>query len=322
MSSIIQVEKDRYNILTLEQCIEFKKNNINPLTKRLITNKKRIEYITKKCDELKKNTSRAKQSTSSSSGPGAKTKASTKAKLTEIEKFLQGSITSMIILYENVPLPDNPNFEKYFKELTKYEIVVDTTRSSSSKECPICLGNFKEKESSNPRIALGKCKKHSFHLECIKKCYKTHEKSLTCPICKEIYGELHGNQPNGSMTIKHYNYNILSNTKAIQIDYYTPAGVNFLNIDTESLVNYKTDTRTAFLPLNDEGIQILKLFIKAYKRGLILTIGTSITRNEQNVVVWNGIHHKTSLVRKSVYGYPDVGYFTRVTDELKFKGIE
>jgi chorismate mutase len=54
MSSTKKYEKGPYNILTLEQCEEFKKNHINPLTKKPITDPKRIEYIVKKCDELKK----------------------------------------------------------------------------------------------------------------------------------------------------------------------------------------------------------------------------------------------------------------------------
>jgi deltex-like protein len=321
MSSSKRFDNDLNNNFNLNDCKDFKKSHINPLTNRLITDKKRIEYLTKKCDELLKNNTIAgtKQSTSSSSGPGAKTNAT--KKLTEIEKLFKGSIDNMVIHYKNTPSINNPNFKKYFKELTNYK-KVNSTSSSSSKECAICLGDFKEKESSNPRIELGECKKHSFHIKCIEKCYKPFEKCLTCPICKKKYGELRGNQPNGTMTIKLLNINILNNTKAIQIEYRTPSGLQFLNNDTGSLVDYPFDYRIAYLPLNDEGKIILNKFIKAYNRGLILTIGTSLTRNISNVVVWNGIHHKTSSISGSPYGYPDVQYFTRVTDELKFKGIE
>jgi deltex-like protein len=42
-------------------------------------------------------------------------------------------------------------------------------------------------------------------------------------------------------------------------------------------------------------ITILQLLQKAFQARMTFTIGTSVTTGDQNVVVWNDIHHKTSM---------------------------
>ena len=66
----------------------------------------------------------------------------------------------------------------------------------------------------------------------------------------------------------------------------------------------------------------MKLLRTAFERRLTFTVGTSITTGETNTVVWNGIHHKTSVQGgTSHYGYPDKTYFSRVKEELAAKGV-
>jgi len=50
----------------------------------------------------------------------------------------------------------------------------------------------------------------------------------------------------------------------------------------------------AYLPATAEGEEICKLLHEAFNAGLIFTIGKSHTTGEDNVVIWNDIHHKTS----------------------------
>jgi deltex-like protein len=72
-------------------------------------------------------------------------------------------------------------------------------------------------------------------------------------------------------------------------------------------------TRTAYLPDTPEGKEVLYLFKEAFDRKLIFTVGRSVTTGLDNQVIWNGIHHKTSLSGgSSNFGYPDPTYFTRV----------
>eukprot|EP00914_Ancora_sagittata_P029308 GHVO01057910.1.p2 GENE.GHVO01057910.1~~GHVO01057910.1.p2 ORF type:complete len:154 (-),score=52.33 GHVO01057910.1:264-725(-) len=64
------------------------------------------------------------------------------------------------------------------------------------------------------------------------------------------------------------------------------------------------------------------MLAEAFKQGHTFSVGTSLTTGRSDVVVWNGIHHKTSPTGGiQMYGYPDSTYMTRVTDELKQFGI-
>lgn len=57
---------------------------------------------------------------------------------------------------------------------------------------------------------------------------------------------------------------------------------------------YKSTHRTAYLPDNKEGREILQLLRRAFSQKLIFTVGQSHTTGEQNVITWNDIHHKTA----------------------------
>ena len=52
-------------------------------------------------------------------------------------------------------------------------------------------------------------------------------------------------------------------------------------------------------------------------------MGFSVTRNQDNVIAWNGIHHKTNTSGGSArFGYPDDTYLKRVKEELALKGLK
>ena len=59
-------------------------------------------------------------------------------------------------------------------------------------------------------------------------------------------------------------------------------------------ISFPGTHRTAYLPDNKEGNEVLQLLQKAFERKLIFTIGRSVTTGRDNQVVWNGIHHKTN----------------------------
>uniref|UniRef100_A0A4W2FGM5 E3 ubiquitin-protein ligase n=1 Tax=Bos indicus x Bos taurus TaxID=30522 RepID=A0A4W2FGM5_BOBOX len=81
--------------------------------------------------------------------------------------------------------------------------------------------------------------------------------------------------------------------------------------------------RTAYLPDNKEGNEVLRLLRRAFDQKLIFTVGESRTLGVSGVITWNDIHHKTSRTGGSQrYGYPDPDYLKRVKQELKDKGIE
>uniref|UniRef100_A0A673T5I6 E3 ubiquitin-protein ligase n=1 Tax=Suricata suricatta TaxID=37032 RepID=A0A673T5I6_SURSU len=81
--------------------------------------------------------------------------------------------------------------------------------------------------------------------------------------------------------------------------------------------------RTAYLPNNKEGKEVLTLLRRAFDQKLIFTVGESRTLGKSDVITWNDIHHKTSRYGgPERFGYPDPDYLKRVKQELKDKGIE
>jgi len=69
-------------------------------------------------------------------------------------------------------------------------------------------------------------------------------------------------------------------------------------------------------------VQVLELLAEAWRRRLTFTVGTSATTGEPNTVVWNEIHHKTSVHNDRGHGYPDPNYLDNVVAELAAQGVE
>ena len=82
------------------------------------------------------------------------------------------------------------------------------------------------------------------------------------------------------------------------IDYYFPPGSQGREHPNPGR-RYDGTQRTAYLPDNREGNEVLQLLKRAFDARLVFTIGTSVTTGLKNQITWNDIHHKTS-----VYGGP------------------
>ncbi|NWW10074.1 DTX3L ligase, partial [Oreocharis arfaki] len=188
------------------------------------------------------------------------------------------------------------------------------TEEKEEDMCVICRDKIKNKKT------LEKCK-HAFCKSCIDSAmaYKP-----ACPVCNTVCGVLKGNQPEGTMSTRTVRFSLpgYPDCDTIQIDYFMEGG-----IQTSSHPNpgqrYGRTHRTAYLPDNKEGREILQLLKRAFDQKLIFTVGQSRTTGEQNVITWNDIHHKTAVEGGPThFGYPDPSYLQRVRSELKAKGIE
>ncbi|XP_038143939.1 E3 ubiquitin-protein ligase DTX3L-like [Cyprinodon tularosa] len=181
--------------------------------------------------------------------------------------------------------------------------------------CLICLSQFTNKEQL-------RCK-HAFCKDCLQKAVQ-HSGPI-CPICKDVFGVVKGNQPEGTMKWKKHNYADLPGFPGcgyIEISYYIPGGLQTENHPKPGQY-FAGTTRTAYLPDNKEGNEVLHLLKKAFDQKLIFTVGASRTTGMENAVTWNDIHHKTSMTGgPQCFGYPDETYLSRVKEELKAKGIE
>ncbi|XP_039519199.1 E3 ubiquitin-protein ligase DTX3L-like isoform X2 [Pimephales promelas] len=212
------------------------------------------------------------------------------------------------------------NFRRQSEADTGFnEELKDNSRHNSKdaqaeeETCVICMDSFTDKK----KLKCG----HEFCRDCISESEK--RMGLICPVCKEVYGKLEGNQPNGNMKVTKTGMRLpgYPDCGTIEIYYDIPDGVQ-----TEKHANpgkrYHGAHRQAYLPDNPEGREVLILLEKAFKQKLIFTVGRSTTTGADNMVTWNDIHHKTSRYGgPESYGYPDPGYLKRVKDELKAKGI-
>ena len=187
--------------------------------------------------------------------------------------------------------------------------------------CPICTDDIEDGEDVR---TFNKCG-HVLHSECMENLFKTSKHSVKCPVCSEIYGIPHGNQPDGTITIYTSSAPHLqgypSDVETIVIEFDIPDGVQ-----DDTMINpgknFTGTFRTAYLPYDEDGYTVCMLMWAAWERKLMFTVGNSLTTGRENVVVMNGIHLKTSSRGGATnYGYPDDDYFFRVKDELKVKGV-
>ncbi|XP_002189161.5 E3 ubiquitin-protein ligase DTX3L isoform X1 [Taeniopygia guttata] len=188
------------------------------------------------------------------------------------------------------------------------------TEEKEDDECPICRDTIENKE------ILERCK-HAFCKICIDRAM-TYKQA--CPVCNTVCGVLMGNQPEGTMsdTTIHASLPGYPNCGTIVIDYNMKGGIQ-TNSHPNPGQRYGPAQRTAYLPDNEEGREILQLLKRAFNQKLIFTVGQSHTTGAQNVITWNDIHHKTSMMGgPTQFGYPDYSYLQRVRSELKAKGIE
>ena len=155
----------------------------------------------------------------------------------------------------------------------------------SPDACVICLSDFTDKKT------LSKCG-HSFCADCIDRAFKYQER---CPVCYKFYG-LTGNQPPGKMTESHLSGSLLGfeSVGTIAISYKFPSGTQGPEHPNPGRP-YTGTIRTAYLPDNREGNTVCRLLKRAFEQKLVFKIGRSKTTGKDDCVIWNGIHHKTSI---------------------------
>jgi deltex len=187
--------------------------------------------------------------------------------------------------------------------------------------CSICL--CEDTSNENAAVELVLCG-HAFHEACIRAAFASKPE---CPLCKRLYDVIEGNMPtDGNMDVDILlpgelplsGYETLG---TILIRYILPNGVQGPEHPNPG-TPYSGTVRTAFLPDNADGQEVLRLLRVAWERRLTFTIGRSLTTGRENTVTWNGIHHKTCPDGGTVmFGWPDPEYFCRVKSELSSFGI-
>ena len=182
--------------------------------------------------------------------------------------------------------------------------------------CPICLC-----EVDADRVKLKGCG-HVMHSFCAAQALS---RKPECPVCRRKFAEIRGDSPPGTFTVK-------------EIPYACAGYDGFSTLEITMVVNggiqsarhprpgrpFTGTYRIAYVPATREGRELVPLLRLAFDRGLVFTVGTSLTTGASDTVVWaGGIHFKTNMTGGvGAHGFPDPTYFARVREELKERGIE
>ncbi|MES1919579.1 E3 ubiquitin-protein ligase dtx3l [Bonamia ostreae] len=221
-------------------------------------------------------------------------------------------------VYDKSERKSEKRVEKIWVSLSKIEI----SNLDQDEKCSLCLDTFALDKREIGR--LNRCKGHFFHKECGSEMsiVKYIDRFKKCPVCKEFYFPPEGRRPFGRMFIKRVPIalNGFNSDESWTIKFYFPPGKQS-SLHSNPGAPYKGETRYAYLPDTQKGQAILIRFIKAWRKKLLFNVGFSISRQKENVIIYDGVHMKTSIVG-GLYGYPDEGYLDRVSVELDNIGIK
>lgn len=193
------------------------------------------------------------------------------------------------------------------------------SKAKKDDDCVICLDSLWG-DSPDRVVAIQNCG-HRFHYQCI------HE-ALTkgggkCPLCSKSIAHEEGAQtskgkcPSATMLVRtnhHRQCQGHNDVGTIEISYRIPSAKQ-KKYHPQPDFPFNGASRTAYIPNNQEGQDLLSRLQYAFMHGLSFMVGTSLTTGQANTVTWASIHHKTSA-SGGLYGYPDPTYFNRCNDEL------
>lgn len=135
-----------------------------------------------------------------------------------------------------------------------------------------------------------------------------------CPNCKHLYST-RGVQPSGFMDV----FSRRPQWIEIQVDF--PGGRQGPRQPSPG-ANYTGTARHLYYPNTTEGHEGVALIKKAFLRGVLFVVGTSVTTGASNTVIFGGIHLKTATTGGPTnHGYPDKDWLVRLKSECMTNGI-
>lgn len=170
-------------------------------------------------------------------------------------------------------------------------------------------------------VGLCKCTYgHYFHAKCI---LEALNNKIECPNCKQAYGPITGDQPDGRLyvTCQRAQCAGFDEKDAVKMLFEFPGGIQGANHPHPGK-NYFGDLREAFFPNNKEGREWAMLVRLAFERKLMFGIGRSQTLKLDDRIIFGSIHLKTATTGGTEkHGYPDPNYFKNLEKELAVKNI-
>lgn len=207
--------------------------------------------------------------------------------------------------------------------ISRFVRVVDPPQWPHAQPCPMCMEELRH-NNHNPTVSLSRCQ-HLMHLNCLNELIlgqqKENQKSLyiECPICMSVYGEKIGDQPPGTMSWIVIPRSLPGHEgqNTIQITYNIASGLQSKEHPHPGRAFFAVGfPRTCFLPDGLLGRKILRYLKIAFDRRLLFSIGRSATTGREDVVLWNGVEHKTQYSM-----FPDPQYMQRCMQQLVHLGV-
>ena len=161
--------------------------------------------------------------------------------------------------------------------------------------CTICMEGFVFGGGATQACRQLRQCQHVFHEQCMKDMLMSTGK---CAVCNSVVVTIRGNCPSGTMSVSTSSSQSLpghSDVGLIAIHYSIPGGTQEEGHPHPGQPFTGTN-RNAFLPYNAEGREAVRLLQVCWDRRLTFTVGTSLTTGQSNTCIWNGVHHKVSLV--------------------------
>jgi deltex-like protein len=145
-------------------------------------------------------------------------------------------------------------------------------------KCAICQERLEKRRC----VALKICS-HVFHKGCIKLAFQS---KLQCPVCRVPIGALQGKSPSGTMSVSVNPIRCSGfQCDTLVISYNIPAARQMSYHDNPG-VTHGSKVATAYVPNNEEGINLMKRLKFAFKHGLTFTVGTSMTSGMTDQCTW------------------------------------
>jgi deltex-like protein len=145
-------------------------------------------------------------------------------------------------------------------------------------DCAICH----EKLKTSSCVALKICS-HVFHKGCIKLAFQSKSQ---CPVCRVPVGAPQGKSPSGTMSVTVNPIRCSGfQCDTLVISYNIPAARQMSYHDNPG-ATHGSKVATAYVPNNEEGINLLKRLKFAFKHGLTFAVGTSMTSGMTDQCTW------------------------------------
>ncbi|GJJ70095.1 hypothetical protein EMPS_02444 [Entomortierella parvispora] len=226
------------------------------------------------------------------------------------------------------------------KMLAKEQSCSSSSTAPSKPECPICQDEM-EVQDTQPMVSpspshlapervvkLNGCR-HIFHEGCIKEWFQAKDSQLKCPMCSAMCtSKAKAGATKGAFSGKPIKLGPMPDaTLGYAFDVrlacyfvYVCVPGHYITAESGSRVWIKHEFRYFVVPFTARlGPLLMIRLICLFYYGHLFMVGRSLTRNVDNVVIWNGVHVRTAMT--GVYGFPAAEFEKNCWEELDRKGV-